>query len=304
MSCVLTLATDAASPVHRVDAVTGESPYWDKARGTLWWIDIHGHRLFGHRPASGQTSAHRLQSMPGFVLGRSDGNLVLGLEDGVHAFDPATGLAEMLAPVEANNPATRLNDGKADIIGRLWFGTMDKNAGHTAKGALYRLDADRTLHNMRRDVRIPNAIAFSPDNRTLYFADSRSRRVEAIAFDVDAGSLGASRTFVVYPEGEIPDGTCVDAEGGVWIAVVGGSRIERRLPDGRLDMVVRVPVSRPTMPMLGGPDGRTLFVTSQRRFLSSASLLAEPLAGELLAVRVPYSAGPSHAVRVRESRER
>ena len=101
-----------------------------------------------------------------------------------------------------------------------------------------------------------------------------------------------ARPFAEYSGDEAPDGACVNSEGCVWIAVVGGARVERRRPDGSLDTIVELPVSRPTMPMLGGPDGRTLFVTSQRRFLSTAAIAAEPLAGDLLAVRVDAEAAP------------
>jgi sugar lactone lactonase YvrE len=104
---------------------------------------------------------------------------------------------------------------------------------------------------------------------------------------------------VTYAQGEAPDGTCVDADGGIWIAVVGGARIERRLPDGSLDLTIKVPVSRPTMPMLGAADGRTLFITSQRRFLASEQLTLEPLAGNLIAVRVSHSAHAPNLVKAK-----
>jgi sugar lactone lactonase YvrE len=141
-------------------------------------------------------------------------------------------------------------------------------------------------------VRIPNAICFSPDGRTLYFSDSRSGVLEACAYDSASGEAGPSRPFASYGDGDKPDGACVDADGCVWIAVVGGSRVERRRPDGELDTVVELPVSRPTMPMLGGADGKTLFVTSQRRFLAAEALRTEPFAGDLLAVRVDAAAAP------------
>jgi sugar lactone lactonase YvrE len=142
-------------------------------------------------------------------------------------------------------------------------------------------------------VAVPNAIAFAPDGKTFYFADSRTRTVEAFIYDPETGEPHARRKFVRYDEGEAPDGACTDAEGALWIAVVGGSRLERRLPDGSLDTIVELPVSRPTMPMLGGRDGCTLFVTSQRRFLSRERLKAEPLAGDLVAVRAEVPGLPA-----------
>ncbi len=285
----------AVLPVHMAQALTGESPFWDAAGGVLWWIDIQGQRLLGFAPATGERSEHRLPLMPGFVVGRRSGGLALGLEDGIYAFDPAAGLGDRLVAVEADKPGNRLNDGKPDPRGRLWFGTMDKTGGGAPVGALYRLGLDGGLHAERQQIRIPNAIAYMPDGSAMLFSDSRTATVETADYDVATGARGESRIFVRYADGEHPDGVCVDADGGVWIAVVGGSRIERRHPDGSLDLVVELPVSRPTMPMLGGADGQTLFVTSQRRFLPPAVLAREPLAGNLIAVRTCFRMGAIHA---------
>lgn len=287
---MLTITADDILPVHMADALTGEAPFWDAARGTLWWIDIQGQRLLGFEPASGRMSSYRLPLMPGFVVSFAHHGLVLGLEDGIYPFDPATGVGDRLFAVEEDLPANRLNDGKTDPAGRLWFGSMDKTGNGAPVGALYSLTPAGSLHRHRSEIRIPNAIAFSPCGRTFYFSDSRSQLVEAFDYDVASGVLSNGRAFARFTGGEHPDGACTDADGGVWIAVVNGSRIERRRPDGAVDLVVELPVSRPTMPMLGGRDGRILFVTSQRRFLSTEKLKQETLAGQLLATRVPLCA--------------
>jgi len=275
---------DAVIPVHEANALTGEVPCWDARSGRLWWADIQGQRLLGFSPASGRQETHNLPGMLGLIVLRAAGGLVLGLEDGLYPFDPATGLGPRLVAVEADNARTRLNDGAADASGRLWFGTMDKTGSGEPIGGLYCL-ADGAVRRVRSNVSIPNSINISPEGRTFYWADSRTRILQACDYDPATGELGASRIFASYPEGETPDGSCVDAEGALWIAIVGGARLERRLADGTLDTIVELPVSRPTMPRLGGPDGRTLFVTSQRRFLDAERLDCEPLAGDLLAVR-------------------
>jgi sugar lactone lactonase YvrE len=290
------IEAEAAQAVHRANAVTGECPYWDEATRTLWWIDIQGQRVLGYAPGTGRESVFNLPSLPGLLVGRRAGGMILGLEDGLYAFDPAAGLGERLVAVEADEFLTRINDGKPDPMGRLWFGTMDKTGRMAPIGSLYRLDPDRRLTRVRKDVRIPNAIAFSPDGTTMYFADSAERAIQAIAYDPATGAQGASRIFARYPEPVMPDGVCVDAQGGLWIALIESGRVERRLPDGTPDLSVALPVSRPTMPALGGADGRTLFVTSQRRVLSPAAIAREPLAGDLLALRVAYAAAPVNRV--------
>lgn len=295
---VARIPASALLPVHQANAVTGEAPFWDARDGLLWWIDIQGQRLLCFSPQSGRQCAWSLPSMPGLVIGRERGGLLLGLEDGLYAFDADHGLGDRLIAVEADDPRTRLNDGKPDRNGRLWFGTMDKTGTGEPIGALYRLDHDGRVTRIRSEVRIPNAICFSLDGTTVYFSNSRSGVLEASPYDPATGEAGAWRAFVRYSDGAHPDGACVDSDGCVWVAVVGGARIERRRPDGELDLIVELPVSRPTMPMLGGDDGRTLFVTSQRRFLSAERLKAEPFAGDLLAVRVEATAASLALVRI------
>ena len=296
MSKAVVYELAAALPVHMGNAVTGEAPYWDERRRTLWWIDIEGQRLLGFEPGTGRARDHRLPLMPGLIAGSASGGLLLGLEDGLYAFDPATGLGGRQVAVEADNPSSRLNDGKPDAKGRLWFGSMDKSGRGAPVGTLYCRDLDGSVRVQRSGVHVPNSIAFSPDGRTLYFADSRTKKVECCDYDCETGRPGSWREFVAYADGESPDGACTDAAGGVWIAVIGGGRIERRLPDGSLSLIVHLPVSRPTMPMLGGPDGKTLFVTSQRCNLSGVQLAQQPLAGHLLAVRVDIPAAPVNLV--------
>jgi sugar lactone lactonase YvrE len=274
---------EAVVPVHQANALTGEVPCWDASRETLWWIDIQGQRLLGFSPRSGREQEHNLPSMPGLVVLRRSGGLVVGLEDGLYPFDPATGIGTRLVAVETDDTRTRINDGSVDAVGRLWFGTMDKTGSGQPIGKLY--SADMNLRVMRTEIGVPNAIAFSPDGRTFYFADTPTGKIEACDYDADTATLGPSRTFIAYLAGERPDGVCVDTEGAIWIAVVDGGRLERRLTDGTLHTIVELPVSRPTMPMLGGSDGRALFITSQRRFLDADRLAAEPLAGDLLMLR-------------------
>jgi sugar lactone lactonase YvrE len=286
------IGRDAVIAVHAANAVTGEVPFWDARRGLLWWVDIQGQRLLAWHPETARHDVHNLPLMPGLIASLADGRLLLGLEDGLYPFEPDHGLQERLVAVEADDPRTRVNDGKPDPAGRLWFGTMERMGSGEPIGRLYRLDLDGRLAMVRQNVRVPNGFTFAPDGKTFYFADSRTHVLEAFAYDAATGEIGPPRPFARYGETEIPDGACIDAEGALWIAVVGGNRIERRLADGTLDTIVEVPVSRPTMPMLGGADGRTLFVTSQRRFLNREQLVREPLAGDLLAVRVEVPAAP------------
>lgn len=280
-------------------AITGESPVWDENRGVLWWVDIQGRRLLGWRPAEAMAvPAFALPQEIGLVAIGSDGSLVLGLEDGLYRHVPETGALDLLTPVPHGVPNLRLNDGKPDRQGRLWFGSMDKSGSGLPVGALYCRDLDGSLRSVRRDVRIPNAIAVSPEGGTLYFSDSPSKQVLAFDLDQTTGELRNERVFATYAGEDKPDGSAVDADGNLWVAVVHGARIDQLSSTGELRMSIPVPVQKPTMPAFGGPGRRTIFVTSQRRFLSDEQLSAHPLTGALLAVDVDVAGMRGYTVKL------
>ncbi|WP_226781536.1 SMP-30/gluconolactonase/LRE family protein [Oceaniglobus trochenteri] len=281
--------------VHAAGALTGESPLWDRARNVMWWIDIQGQRLLGHGLGGGTDFDIPLPSMPGFVCHADDGRLIVGLEDGLWLVAPESRAFDLLCPVEADEPRTRLNDGKVDGRGRIWFGSMDKTGSGLVIGALYCLTPGRELHVVRRAVAVPNAIAISPDGGTLYFTDSPTRRIERFELDAASGAPVAVDCLAVLPEGHNPDGASVDRDGGLWIAIVGAGHLLCLSPDGSEAGKIALPVSRPTMPAFGGEDLATLFVTSQRRFLTAPQLREELCAGNLLSLPAPVPGLPPPA---------
>jgi sugar lactone lactonase YvrE len=263
----------------------GESPVWDDRRGALWWVDIHGrslHRwseIHGHGawPLPEQTACIGLCEGEGFIC---------ATRSGFSWFDPASGRRETLAQPLAGAKNVRFNDGRCDRRGRFWSGTVHELRDE-GKAALYRLDPDGTCAPMFGDVTVSNGIAFSPDERTLYFADSHAKAMYAIAYDAMTGTLGERRLFVRFePAWGMPDGATVDAEGCVWVAAIGGSRVLRFDPEGCLVREYPMPVSQPTSCEFGGDDLRTLYVTSARMRLDDEALFSQPLAGSLFALDV------------------
>ncbi|WP_421907499.1 SMP-30/gluconolactonase/LRE family protein [Mameliella sp.] len=271
-------------------AITGESPLWDATRQCLWWIDIQAQRLL-RTTMDGMTEAIACPWQPGFVALGESGDLVLGLETGLWTLAPEAERWRHVTPVEAERPTVRLNDGKPDRHGRLFFGSMDMTGTGQALGRLYCRDTQGALHILREGITVPNAIVPFPDGSGLWFADSPLGTVEALTLSQDGRAITESRTVCRTPEGTHPDGACLAADGTLWIALIGSGEVLQVSPDGEVLARHPSPVTRATMPMLGGPDGQTLFLTNQRRFLSPRDLAAQPAAGGLLAKRVSNKAG-------------
>lgn len=297
--------TTQTIPAHRVEAavatadVLGETPLWCDRSRKLWWIDIDGRLHQSFDPATGthETRAHHGQFLGSQALA-DDGSHVLAHDLAIHRHAADGTVSDQVCAVE-QGVDNRLNDGRVDARGRLWIGSMD-NQLHRPNGSLYRVTVDGEVTQMFDDIIVTNGIAFSPDNRTLYFTDTRRYRTWQFDFDLDDGTIRNRRLFADYSASQDrPDGACVDAEGGLWTAFFSGGRLARYRPDGRIDTIIPLPVTNPTCVCFGGNDLRTLFVTTARKFLTEQQLAREPQAGHLLAIHGVAQGLPEHRFGVR-----
>lgn len=263
----------------------GESPSWSTAEQALYWVDIRGSRLHRFEPASGDLREWRLPWLASAVAPATRGRLALATSIGVGVFDPADGSFEVLAELDRDRPGNRPNEGKCDRHGRFWVGTMD-DTEEVAAGRLYRIDPDGGKHCLVEGVGISNTLAWSPDDRTLYFADTMAGTIYAYDHDPITGDIANRRRFAdTHDATGGPDGSCIDAEGYLWNCQWDGARVARYAPDGRLDRVVEMPVPRPTSCCFGGPGLDTLYVTSARIGLDDEARIRAPDSGALFAFR-------------------
>jgi len=262
----------------------GEGVLWNALDRRLWWTDIHGKKLWAYDPATKKSESYPAPDRICCFAPRRDGTVVAAFADGFAFFDPKAGRRDEIAKVEAELPQTRLNDGRTDRQGNLIAGGMDEKDGKPVS-SVWLLDANLKVTKLFGSVRCANSTCFSPDGRTMYFADSPD--CEIVAFEYTPGvSVGKRRSVAKLPkERGVPDGSCVDAEGFIWNAVWEGYRVERFAPDGRLDRTIEVPVQKPTCVAFGGADLDILFITTSRLGSGSEILEREPQSGSLFAVR-------------------
>lgn len=265
----------------------GEGIFWSAQHELLYWTDIHAERVWIYEPRTGRNESFKV---PGRVccfadrVGRPPNEVVAAFADGFAMLDLASGARRDIAPFEPELPTTRLNDGRTDRQGRFIVGGMDENDVRPIS-SVWQLNPDLTLTRLFGDVGCANGTCFSPDGRTMWFADSPTLRLDAFDYDPATGALGARRTVAsTHPPG-MPDGSCVDAEGFLWNAVWEGYRVERWSPKGRLDRVIEVPVLKPTCCAFGGKDLATLFITSSRLGETDEDMNRQPHAGGLFQVR-------------------
>lgn len=272
-------------------ATLGEGPVWSVREQCLWFVDIKRQQLHRHTPGGVGGDSWTLPGTAGFALPASNGELLIGLPGELRRFDPRTGHHAAVLQFEADRPGNRLNDAHIDARGRLWFGSMDDQEV-APSGALYAWhDGALTRHD--DGICITNGPVVSPDGRTLYHTDTVNRTVHA--FDLDeTGRTSGKRVFMrCGEEPGWPDGSCVDAEGCLWVAYFAGWAVRRFAPDGQLLATVQLPCANVTKLAFGGPDLRTAFVTTARKGVSADDLAAQPLAGGLFAFTAPAPGLPA-----------
>jgi len=258
----------------------GEGIRWNAHDGRLWWTDIHGQRMCWHDPTAGVSGSHDMPQRLCAFAPRARGGWIMAFSDGVELWSAALHLEQSLFAFEPDNGGTRLNDGRTDRQGRFVVGGMNEGTG-SADSTVVRVNADLSVDTLIRGVACANSICFSPDGRTMYFADTPDRRIRSYPY---GDALGAPRDLIdMAGEPGLPDGSCVDAEGGVWNAEWDGGQVIRIATDGRITHRIAVPVPKPTCCAFGGPALATLYITSSRLGMTEADIAKTPLSGGLFA---------------------
>jgi sugar lactone lactonase YvrE len=276
----------------------GEGPFWHPLQERLFWFDILNKTLFSATGGGIMVDRFTFDATVTAAAVIDSDNLAVASAAGLFRLQLSTDTREIIIPLEPDSTTTRTNDGRVNPAGGFWIGTMGlSEPGKIAAGSLYQVRGGEVT-KLLSDVFIPNSTCFSPDGRTAYFADTIAGTIRKVAIDPETGlPAGQWSEFVGTGHPGGPDGSVVDAEGFVWNARWGGSSVIRFAPDGRVDRVVKLPVSRVTCPAFGGKDLKTMYITSAREGMSAAELAAEPLAGSVFAIELDVPGLPENLFR-------
>lgn len=258
------LAVDAKNTV-------GETPVWSPSEDALYWIDCEGPpQIQRWHPESGEIARWEMPERCGGLVLKKGGGALVTLASGLFNFDFESGALEKRVPSPLPDHVA-LHECACDPTGRFWVGAIDHRVGpanmHPGGAKLFRLDDD-SLVSVIKGISCANGLAFSPDGRTLYISDSTTQRCDRYDLDPASGEISNRQTFFqLDPADGFVDGATVDTEGGYWATLVYAGRLRRYLPDGTLDLEVKLPFDNPTKPAFGGSNMRTLFITSTSQSL-------------------------------------
>lgn len=269
----------------------GESPLWCPAEQALYWVDVTAPAIRRLHPASGETMSWPVAEHVGSIGLRSAGGLIAAMRSGIYAIDLATGHRDLIAARPGGDRRLRFNDGKCDRAGRFWSGTLD-DQDFSPVGELFCLGVDRSLRKADTGFILVNGIAWSPDDRLMYVADSRRETVYAYDFDMGSGLIANRRPFISTEDvaGRV-DGATVDRDGHYWCAHVRGGQVAQYDRSGRLMRAISLPTKYPLMCTFGGESLDVLYVTTSRALLRPEEVAEQPLAGAVFAIHGTGSRG-------------
>jgi len=274
-------------------AVLGECPLWSTAEQKLYWVDIAGRTINRFDPASGENMHWTMPCEPGCIALAAAGGLVAALRDGFYRFFPADGRLEKVAAAPFDTASMRFNDGRCDAAGRFWAGAIFEP--RTAERAsVYCLERGKVRRVWGPDeaagVKVSNGLAFTADNRQVFQSDTPNHVIYQFAFDLQTGTVGGRREFARLPDnrdatdyGGRPDGAAIDSVGNYWSAQYEGGRVLRYSSHGEVTGIIYVPSRRVTMVAFGGPELRTLYITTAREGATPSELLTDLNAGGIFA---------------------
>lgn len=277
----------------KITASLGECPRWDDQDGLLYWIDINAGQLHRFNPATGKDDYLVFDEEIGCFSLREQGGFLLAMRSGFYTLDDWNTKRTFICDPEEGMDKNRFNDGRADPKGRMFAGSVypPKDYGGAS---IYSLTPAGEVKKWVGELLTANGIAFSPDGRRFYYADTPSHAIQQCDYDLETGTVSNCRLFHQFPHGQgRPDGAAVDSEGCYWTALYEGGRIVRLNPAGEILQEISVPAKCPTMVAFGDTDLKTLYITSVGG-RPEEELKAFPDSGSLFKVRVDVAGLPEH----------
>ena len=286
------MTTEKFEVVHDAPMLVGESAIWHEVESALYWVDIEGLTVNRLHAASGKFSSWKMGSNPSALAIDDNNFLVVATRERLLRLNTTDGAETPIADAPYDTSKVRFNDGRVDPAGRFWIGTMYEPRDQPA-AEMYVLARDNLRCAWRGGMTNSNGLAWSLDGRTMFHADTTTHRIDCYDFDVATGEHSNRRTILTFPTdktapdyGGRPDGATMDAEGMYWVAMFEGGRVLRISPAGEILREIKLPVRCPTSVCFGGPDLRTLYITSASQGRSSEEIAQYPHTGKVLSVRL------------------
>ena len=255
------MATYEATPIPGSKCTLGEGTLWDERRQEFVWVDVFANSVKAYGKGDGKISEFQFSKMTTYVGKRLAGGYVVALGDSIALTDEEFNLKTEI-DLNIDLEVMRTNDGNIDPCGCLWIGSAEVIEG-SATGELYKIDASYKKTIQRRNIHIANGVDWSPDGTSMYYIDSAPREISRYQYNPEKGEIVRELSAIdVSDVTGVPDGMCTDSLGNLWVAFWGCGQVRNYTPDGELLNIVQAPTALTTCPSFGGPEMKTMFITS------------------------------------------
>ena len=264
--------------------ILGEGVTWVKEHNSLYYVDIKRKKIFKLNYKNKNKKIYKIEKEIGFLAHVSKNTFVLGLQGEIRIVDLKNKNKKISIKIEKKFKNNRINDGKTDHQGRLWFGTMDNLERNIHNGSLYCLDSNLNLNQVDKNYMITNGPAFI-NKRCFYHTDSKKKIVYKIYIDKNLKVI-SKKIFVKFRKNEgSPDGMTLDNYQNLWICHYNGSCISVYNKKGNKLHSVNMPTKNITNCTFGGYRNSELFVTTAIKGMSKKELKLFPLSGNLFKIK-------------------
>tara|TARA_Y100000996_G_C22494303_1_gene631628 strand:- start:274 stop:1164 length:891 start_codon:yes stop_codon:yes gene_type:complete len=264
--------------------ILGEGVIWVKEHNSLYYVDIKRKKIFKLNYKNKNKKIYKIEKEIGFLAHVSKNTFVLGLQGEIRIVDLKKKNKKISIKIEKKFKNNRINDGKTDHQGRLWFGTMDNLERNIHNGSLYCLDSNLNLNQVDKNYMITNGPAFI-NKRCFYHTDSKKKIVYKIYIDKNLKVI-SKKIFVKFRKNEgSPDGMTLDNYQNLWICHYNGSCISVYNKKGNKLHSVNMPTKNITNCTFGGYRNSELFVTTAIKGMSKKELKLFPLSGNLFKIK-------------------
>ena len=278
------IKTSTPKILWKLKSKLGEGTLWVKDHNTIYFVDIKKKTINCLNIKKNKKKIYRINKEIGFLAHIKNNIFILGLQGEIRIQNLKTKKTFVSIPIESKINLNRINDGKTDIVGNLWFGTMDNLERKLDKGSLYKLDKNLKLTKVDKNYRITNGPAFL-DQFNFYHTDSSKRKIYKIKIDKKDNIINKKIFKKFSPEDGSPDGMTLDKHKNLWVAHYAGACVSVFNHKAKLIHKINFPAKNITNCTFGGKNNNELFVTTATKGMSRADLRKFRYSGSLFSVK-------------------
>tara|TARA_B100001057_G_scaffold360879_1_gene363254 strand:+ start:858 stop:1769 length:912 start_codon:yes stop_codon:yes gene_type:complete len=278
------IKTSEPKPLWKIKCTLGEGTLWVREHNSIYFVDIKKKKIFSFNVKNKKKKIFKVNKEIGFIAHIKDHTFILGLQGELRIQNLKSKKILKSIKIESNLKFNRINDGKTDPAGNLWFGTMDNLERKIEKGSLYKLDKNLMLTKVDKNYRITNGPAFI-DQFNFYHTDSPKKKIYKIKIN-KKNKIISKKIFIKFaPEDGSPDGMTLDKNKNLWVAHFHGACISVFNNKAKLVHKINFPAKNITNCAFGGKNNSELFITTATKGMSKADIQKFSYSGYLFSVK-------------------